>query len=64
MDAYKSSARSEHAKTAHPKSPYIISIPMQIRALMIRRAQILKGGIVAQVIQVAYVVQSLSVMDH
>lgn len=54
VSAYKESAKSEHATTAHPKSPFIISIPMQVRALMLRRAQILKGGIVAQIIQTAY----------
>jgi ATP-binding cassette, subfamily G (WHITE), member 2, SNQ2 len=49
---YKDSVKADHATTARPRSPYIISIPMQARALMIRRAQILKGGITLQVVQV------------
>lgn len=48
---YKTSAKAEHAKTAHPKSPYITSIPMQCRALIVRRLQIIKGGIALQAIQ-------------
>ena len=51
--AYKDSARAEHAKAAPVKSPYIISIPMQVRALMVRRAQILKGGIALQIVQLS-----------
>ena len=53
VSMYKDSARGEHAKTAHPKSPYIISIPMQARALMVRRAQILKGGMALQIVQLS-----------
>ena len=49
--AYKLRAKAEHAKTARPNSSYIISIPMQTRALMLRRVQILRGGILAQAIQ-------------
>lgn len=51
MSTYRSSVKAEHATTAHPKSPFIISIPMQVRALMVRRFQILKGGISVQVMQ-------------
>ena len=51
--SYKHSAKAEHASTAHRKSPFLISIPMQVRALMVRRAQILKGGIMNQIIQAA-----------
>lgn len=53
ISMYKDSARAEHAKTAPPKSPYIISIPMQARALMVRRAQILKGGMAIQIVQLS-----------
>ena len=53
--AYRARAKVEHAKTARKGSPYITSVPMQTRALMVRRFQILKGGILAQVIQTAYV---------
>lgn len=49
--AYKSSSVAQHAKTALPKSSFITSIPMQTRALMVRRFQIIGGGILAQVIQ-------------
>ena len=52
LSVYKDSVKAEHATTARPKSPYIISIPMQARALMIRRAQILRGGIALQVVQI------------
>ncbi|GLB42433.1 putative ABC transporter superfamily, ABCG family. PDR (TC 3.A.1.205) subfamily protein [Lyophyllum shimeji] len=41
---YKESAKAEHAKTARKKSPYTISIPMQARAVMKRRVQILMGN--------------------
>lgn len=51
--AYKESAKAEHAKTAARKSPFIISIPMQAKALMTRRLQIIRGGIAVQFIQVA-----------
>ena len=50
--AYKESAKAEHARTAPRKSPFIISVPMQAKALMVRRFQILKGGIALQFIQV------------
>lgn len=53
LSAYKSSVKAEHATTAPRKSPFIISIPMQVRALMVRRFQILKGGISVQVMQLA-----------
>lgn len=60
VSLYKDSARAEHAKTAHPKSAYITSIPMQARALMVRRAQILKGGIAIQVVQLAtFIIQAV-----
>ncbi|KAF8149941.1 pleiotropic drug resistance ABC transporter [Crassisporium funariophilum] len=42
--AYKKSVKAEHAKTARKKSPYTISIPMQARAVMRRRVQILMGN--------------------
>ena len=50
---YKQSVKAEHAKHSNMKSPYIVSIPMQARALVRRRAQILRGGITTQVIQLA-----------
>jgi ATP-binding cassette subfamily G (WHITE) protein 2 (SNQ2) len=42
--AYMESARAEHATTSKKKSAYVISIPMQTRAVMVRRLQILKGN--------------------
>ena len=56
LSTYKRSVKAEHATTAHPKSPYIISVPMQARALMRRRAQILRGGMALQVVQIMCVV--------
>jgi ATP-binding cassette subfamily G (WHITE) protein 2 (SNQ2) len=43
MDAYRQSAVMEHADTAPKSHSYTISIPMQIRAVMVRRVQIIKG---------------------
>ncbi|OBZ76087.1 Brefeldin A resistance protein [Grifola frondosa] len=57
---FKKSVKAEHAKHSNKKSPYIVSIPMQARALMDRRVQIIRGGIAAQVIQLAsFVVQAI-----
>lgn len=49
---YIDSVRAEHAKHVRAESPYIISIPMQIRAVMARRIQILRGSMSAQIMQV------------
>ncbi|KAH9854553.1 ABC-2 type transporter-domain-containing protein [Lenzites betulinus] len=60
--AYRASVKAEHAKHASKKSPYITSIPMQARALMRRRVQIIRGGVAAQVIQLAsFVLQGIIV---
>ena len=57
---YKQSVKAEHAKHSNKKSPYVVSIPMQARALMRRRAQILRGGITTQVIQLAvHIIQAI-----
>ena len=53
--SYRESVIKAHAQHTRRKSPYITSIPMQVRALMIRRAQILKGGFLAPLIQMMYV---------
>jgi ATP-binding cassette subfamily G (WHITE) protein 2 (SNQ2) len=37
VSAYQESAWEEHAKTTNKMSPYTISIPMQARAVMVRR---------------------------
>ncbi|TFK52827.1 hypothetical protein OE88DRAFT_1711701 [Heliocybe sulcata] len=52
-EAYRFSARAERAQHMQKTSPYTISIPMQTRAVMLRRVQILKGNMGAQVIQMA-----------
>ena len=50
--SYSRQVRGEHAKTARKGSPYIVSIPMQTRAVIVRRFQILKGSIAPQVAQI------------
>ncbi|KAF7428110.1 hypothetical protein PC9H_007329 [Pleurotus ostreatus] len=52
-EAYKESARLERAKTARKTSPYTISIPMQVRAVMVRRVQILMGNKTATIMNLA-----------
>jgi ATP-binding cassette subfamily G (WHITE) protein 2 (SNQ2) len=51
VSQYLESVQAEHAKHAGRQSPYIISIPMQIRAVMLRRLQILYGNMTAQILQ-------------
>ena len=59
---YKSSVKLERANHTRSSSPYIVSIPMQARALMLRRLQIIRGGIAAQVIQLAsFVLQAITI---
>ena len=41
--AYQLSKRSEHSKHTRKSSQFIISIPMQMRAVMRRRMQVLAG---------------------
>ena len=53
--AYKQSATEEHATTQRRGSPYTISIPMQARAVMLRRLQILRGNFTTQLIVIMYV---------
>jgi ATP-binding cassette subfamily G (WHITE) protein 2 (SNQ2) len=48
--AYKESATAEHATTQRKGSAYTISIPMQARAVMLRRLQILRGNLTTQLI--------------
>lgn len=54
---YIESVQAERAQHTRSKSPYTISIPMQVRAVMGRRARILWGGMAAQVIQAASVLR-------
>ena len=58
--AYRDSALAEHATTSDKKSSYVISIPMQTRAVMVRRLQILKGSLGGQVTYtVAFIIQAV-----
>ena len=50
--SYSQQAKDEHAKTARKGSPYIVSIPMQTRAVIARRFQILKGSLAPQAAQI------------
>jgi len=60
--AYRESAWAEHATTASKKSSYVASIPMQTRAVMVRRWQILKGSLAAQITNiVAFTIQGVVV---
>jgi len=60
--AYRESAWAEHATTASKKSSYVTSIPMQTRAVMVRRLQILMGSMAAQVTNAAtFMVQAIVV---
>ena len=47
---YKQNATAEHATTQLKGSPYMISIPMQARLVMLRRLQILRGNIAPQLV--------------
>lgn len=49
--AYRNSALQECAKHTVKSSTYTISIPIQMRAVMVHRVQITKGNIAAQGIQ-------------
>ncbi|THH28859.1 hypothetical protein EUX98_g5325 [Antrodiella citrinella] len=58
--AYRQSVHQMHASYLRDDSPYTISIPMQVRALVVRRIQILKGGYVSQVVQIfMFVIQAI-----
>ncbi|EIN12917.1 hypothetical protein PUNSTDRAFT_82390 [Punctularia strigosozonata HHB-11173 SS5] len=60
--AYKTSARAEHAKRTRKASPYTITVFMQIKTLMVRRTQILKGSIAEQAIMtLSFVIQAIIV---
>ncbi|KAM6501505.1 pleiotropic drug resistance ABC transporter [Amanita muscaria] len=58
--AYKESAAAEHARHTRNKSSYTISIPMQVRIVMLRRAQILRGNWTTEVLQIAvFIIQGI-----
>ncbi|KAG1861109.1 ABC-2 type transporter-domain-containing protein [Suillus subalutaceus] len=59
-EAYSLSAGMEHARHAPKSNSFTISIPMQVRAVMVRRVQIIKGDITSQVVQlVAQIFQAI-----
>ncbi|OSX63435.1 hypothetical protein POSPLADRAFT_1074039 [Postia placenta MAD-698-R-SB12] len=59
---YRESHRAEHAKTTPPSSSFITSIPMQARALMLRRIQIIQGAKGAQIMQTgSFILQAVIV---
>ena len=59
--AYRDSARAEHAMTAK-RGAYVTSIPMQTRAVMLRRLQILQGNATAQIVSnIAFIVEAIVV---
>ncbi|KAF8153344.1 pleiotropic drug resistance ABC transporter [Crassisporium funariophilum] len=58
--AYRESAKSEHARHARHQSPYTISVPMQVRIVMVRRMQIMKGNFTPQVLSTTtFVLQAI-----
>ncbi|KAI0076391.1 pleiotropic drug resistance ABC transporter [Panus rudis PR-1116 ss-1] len=48
--SYKQSYYNDHAKFTNPKSPYVISVPMQVKAVVLRRLQIMRNAYAVQVI--------------
>ncbi|KII90642.1 hypothetical protein PLICRDRAFT_136999 [Plicaturopsis crispa FD-325 SS-3] len=58
--AFLESVHAERSKNAKVSSAYTISIPMQAKAVMVRRVQILKGNMGAQVITLGlFIVQGI-----
>lgn len=51
VHAYQRSAAADRARHASTGSSYTISLPMQLRAVMVRRLQILRGEIGRQAFQ-------------
>lgn len=60
--AFIAGAKAEHATTMSNKSSYVISIPMQVRAVISRRISILKGNMGAEIINTLYVISILSLL--
>ncbi|KAF5350668.1 hypothetical protein D9756_008520 [Leucocoprinus leucothites] len=59
-ESYRESSRAEHARHTRKKSPYIISLPMQVKIVMLRRIQIIKGNYTAQVLStIIFVIQAV-----
>ena len=60
--AYRESASAEHATTSRKGSAYTISIPMQARAVMLRRLQILRGHIATELVILLYALSIIKVL--
>lgn len=58
--AYVESARAEHASHTFERSSYTISVPMQVRAVIQRRIQIIKGSWLTLAVQIMWVTYSPS----
>ncbi|KAJ6512909.1 pleiotropic drug resistance ABC transporter [Mycena sanguinolenta] len=60
IEKYKRSAEAEHAKGTRRSSPYTESIPMQARAVMLRRVQIIQGSMIPTIINVVvFIIQGV-----
>ncbi|KAL0960159.1 hypothetical protein HGRIS_011794 [Hohenbuehelia grisea] len=60
--SYKESTAQERATTARKTSAYTISLPMQVRAVMTRRVQILMGNKMASIMNLAsFILQGIIV---
>ncbi|KAF7374594.1 Brefeldin A resistance protein [Mycena sanguinolenta] len=60
IEKYKRSAEAEHAKGTRRSSPYTESIPMQARAVMLRRLQIIQGSMIPTIINVVvFIIQGV-----
>jgi ATP-binding cassette subfamily G (WHITE) protein 2 (SNQ2) len=58
--AYRESVTAEHATTARKGSSFTISIPMQTRAVMLRRVQILRGNLTTElVVVITFITQAI-----
>lgn len=50
VQAYNESAKAEYSKHTSKSAPRIVSLPMQARAVMLRRLQMLRGNTLATVL--------------
>ncbi|KAF8497411.1 ABC-2 type transporter-domain-containing protein [Russula emetica] len=58
--AYQQSVYAEHATTARKGSSFTISIPMQTRAVMLRRLQILRGNLATELtVVITFITQAI-----
>ncbi|KDR66421.1 hypothetical protein GALMADRAFT_80772 [Galerina marginata CBS 339.88] len=60
VQSFKEIAKAEHAQHTRRQSPYMISIPMQVRIVMVRRMEIMKGNFTAQALStITFVLQAI-----